>query len=168
MHMLVATLSGGDVMYMGMYQLFLLPSWRSRDDVFEADSSIFYALIVSKVRFVSIMKKIKPWPNGQTLFGKHLKFCLLSTIFVSVWPRVRQRAISALSELWFADCCCCCSFWSSSGWPASLRHRESWRLLFSFSASVCHKHSPKQNSVWSQKPQEAYLFIVYIYKLLSM
>ena len=78
---------------------------------------------------------------------------------------MRQRAISAL---WFAGCCCCCSFWSSSGWPPSRRHRESWRLLLLFVALVCHKHSPKQSSVWSQKFQEPYLFIVYIYKLLSM
>ena len=41
----------------------------------------------------------------------------------SRWEKgVRQRTISALSELWFADCCCCCSFWSSSGWPPSRHH----------------------------------------------
>ena len=40
--------------------------------------------------------------------------------------------------------------------------------VLSFVALVCHKHSPKQSSVWSQKSQEAHLFIVYIYKLLSI
>ena len=69
---------------------------------------------------------------------------------------------------WFAGCYCWCSFWSSSGWPPSRPHKESWRLLLSSSALACHKHSPKQSSVWSQKFQESYLFIVYIYKHLSM
>ena len=46
--------------------------------------------------------------------------------------------------------------------------RESLRLLFSFAASVCHKHSPKTEFSLIPKPQEAYLFIFYIYKPLPM
>ena len=66
-----------------------------------------------------------PWVN--TICFK------LSSLGLPGWEKgVRQRAISALSELWFAGCCCCCSFWSSSGWPPSRRNRESWQLFLSF------------------------------------
>ena len=66
------------------------------------------------------------------------------------WEKgVRQRAVSALSELWLtvADCYCCCSFWPSSAWLPSRRHRESWWLFLSSIALICHKNSPKLFSV---------------------
>ena len=45
----------------------------------------------------------------------------------------------------------------------SRRHRESWWLFLPFVVLICHQHSPKQ----IQTSQQAYLFIVYLYKLFS-
>ena len=55
----------------------------------------------------------------------------------ALWAALSVCWGSLLSELWFAGCCCCCSFSPSS-------HRESWRLLLSFLALVCHTHSPNK------------------------
>ena len=75
---------------------------------------------------------------------------------------------SVLSELLFAGCCCCCSFFILTGRPPSRRHRESGRLFLSFAALICHKHFQNKVQFDPRKSQEAYLFVVYIYKLLSM
>ena len=63
------------------------------------------------------------------------------------WEKgVRQRAILCCRncDSLTVDCFCCCLSWSSSGQLPSRCRRESWWLIFSFSASVCHKHYPKQ------------------------
>ena len=44
----------------------------------------FFSINVSENIALPLSQALKPRPNGQTLFGKHWKFCLSSTMFVGL------------------------------------------------------------------------------------